>query len=81
MKVLEERRLRVSENRMLRRIFEPTWDEMTREWRQLHKEELTDLYSSPNTIRVIKSRKMRWAVHVARMEEGERCIQGFGGKK
>jgi hypothetical protein len=54
MKVMEERRLRVFENRMLRRIFEPTRDEITREWRQLHTEELTDLHSSPNSIRVMK---------------------------
>jgi hypothetical protein len=80
MKVMEERRLRVFENRMLRRIFGPTRDEITREWRQLHNEELTDLHSSSNIIRVIKSRKMRWAGHVARMEEGERCIQNFGGQ-
>ena len=53
---------------------------LTEEWRKLHNEELNDLYSSPNTIRVIKSRKMRWAEHVARMREEERCLQGFGGK-
>jgi len=80
MKVMEKRRLRVFENRMLRRIFEHTRNEITREWRQLHNEELTDLYSSPNIIQVIKSRKTRWAGHVARMEKGERCIQGFGGE-
>ena len=65
----DERRLRVFENRVLRGIFGPTRDEMTGEWRKLHNEELNDLYCSPNFIRVIKSRKIRWAKHVARMGE------------
>jgi len=74
----EEIRLKVYENRMLRRIFGPKWDEVTREWRKLHNKELNYLYSSPNNFRVIKSR-MRWARHVARMGT-ERRIQGFGGE-
>jgi len=65
----EERRLRVFENRVLRRIFGPKRDEVTREWRKLHNDELNHLYSSPNSVRVIKSRIMRWAGYVARMGE------------
>jgi hypothetical protein len=57
----EERRLRVFENRMLRRIFGPKRDEVTWALRKLHNEELNDMYSSPNIVRVIKSRRMRWA--------------------
>jgi hypothetical protein len=57
----------VFENRVLRRIFGPKRDEVTGEWRKLHNEELRDLYSSPSIIRIIKSRRMRWARHVARM--------------
>jgi hypothetical protein len=55
----EERRMSVFENRVLWRIFGPTMDEVTREWRKLHNEELNDLYSSPNIVRVIKSKIMR----------------------
>jgi hypothetical protein len=65
----EERRLRVFENRVLRRIFGPKRDEVTRGWRKLLNEELHGLYSSPGTVRVIKARRMRWAGHVARMGE------------
>ena len=61
----EERKLRVFENRVLRRIFGTRRDEVTGEWRRLHNEELNDLYSSPNIVRVIKSIRMRWAWHVA----------------
>ena len=68
--VREEHRLRVFENRVLRRIFGPKRDGVTGECRKLHNEELNDLYSSPNIVRVIKSRIMRWVGHVARMEEG-----------
>jgi hypothetical protein len=59
----------VLENRVLRRIFGPKRDEATGEWRRQHNEEVNDLYSSPNIIRVIKSRRMRWTGHVARMGE------------
>jgi hypothetical protein len=65
----EERRLRVFENRVLRRIFGPKRDEVTGEWRKLHNEELNGLYSLLNIVRVIKSRILRWAGHVARMGE------------
>jgi len=65
----EERRLRVFENKVLRNIFGPRRDEVMWEWRRLHNEEVNDLYSSPNIVRVIKSRRMRWAGHVACMGE------------
>jgi hypothetical protein len=65
----EEHRLRVFENRVLRRIFGPKRDEVTGGWRKLHNEELHGLYSSPSIVRVIKARRMRWAGHVAHMGE------------
>jgi len=71
----EERKLRVFENMVLRRIFGPRRDEVIGELRRLHSEELNDLYSSPNIVRVIKSRRMRCAGHVARMGE-ERGLYG-----
>ena len=73
----EERKLRVFENMVLRRIFGPRRDEVTGEWRRLHNEELKDLYSSPSIVRVIKWRRMRWAGHVARMVE-ERGVSRSG---
>jgi hypothetical protein len=77
----EEHRLRVFENRVLRGMFGHEGREaMEGDWRKLHDEELHDLYSSPNIIQLIKSRKMRWAEHVARTEEEEQLMQGFGGE-
>jgi hypothetical protein len=66
----EESRLRVFENRVLRKVFGPRRDEVTGDWRKLHTEELNGLYSLPNIVRVVKSRRMRWVGHVARMGEG-----------
>jgi hypothetical protein len=74
----EELRLRLFENRVLRRMFGTNRDEITGEWRKLHNEELHILCSSPNIIRQIKSKRTRWAGHVARV--GEECVQGFDGK-
>jgi hypothetical protein len=74
----EEYRLRVFENRVLRRIFGPKRDVVTGDWRKLHKEELHNLYSSPN--RMIKSRRMRWAGHVARMGEKRNAYRILVGK-
>jgi len=65
----EERRLRVYENKVVRRILGRRREEVTGEWKKLHNEELHDLYSAPSIVRVIKSRIMRWAGHVARMGE------------
>jgi hypothetical protein len=65
----EERRLRVFENRVLRRVFRPTRAEVTGEWRKLHNEELNDQYSLPSIVRVVKSRRMSWAGRAARMGE------------
>ena len=72
----EEGRPKLLANRVLRRIFGPKRDEVTREWRKLHNEELNDLYFSPNIFLVIKSRRMGWAVHVARMWRRE-AYRGF----
>jgi hypothetical protein len=76
----EEHRLRVSENRVLRRIFGPKRDEVTGEWRKLHIEELHNLYSSPDIFRQIKSRRMRWAGHAARMGEERKLYKVLVGK-
>ena len=75
-----ERRLKVFENGALRRIFEPKMGEVTGEWRKLHNEELNDLCSSPNIVRVIKSRRMTWAGHVARMGESRGVYRDLVGK-
>jgi hypothetical protein len=74
-----EHRLRVFENRVPRRIFGSRRDEVTREWRKLHNEELNGLYSLPKFVRVIKSRRMRWAGHVAGMGRGEVCTVFWWG--
>jgi len=76
----EERKLRVFENMVLRRIFGPMRDEVTGEWRILLNEP-NDLYSSPNIVRVIKSRRMRWAGHVARIGEERGCIGSWWGNR
>ena len=73
-------RLRVFENRVLRRVFGPKRDEVTREWRKLHNEELRDLYSLPNIVRVVKSRRMKWAGYVTRMGEGRGVLRVLVGK-
>jgi len=75
----EERRLRVFENRVFRRLFGPKRDDVTGEWRKLHNEELNDLYS-PSIVRVIKSRRMRWVGHVARMGERRGVYRVLVGK-
>jgi hypothetical protein len=66
---------------VLRRIFGPKRDEVTGEWRKLHNEELRDLYSSPSVIRIIKSRRMRWAGHIARMGEKRNAYRLLVGKR
>jgi len=76
----EERRLRVFENRMLRRILGPEGDEVTGKWRKLHNEELNDLYCSPNIVRVIISKRIRWAGLIARMEEKRGVYRVLVGK-
>jgi len=76
----EERKLRVFENMVLRRIFGPRRDEVTGEWRRVHNEELNNLYSSPNIVQVIKSRRMRWAGHVVHMGEERGVYRVLVGK-
>jgi hypothetical protein len=80
LKFREEHRLRVFENRVLRRIFGPKRDEVTGEWGKLHSGKLHNLYSSPDIIRQTKSRRMWWAGHVARMEEGRNVYRVLVGK-
>jgi hypothetical protein len=70
----EEHRLRVFENKVLRRIFGPKRDEVTGVWRKLHNEGLRHLYSSPSIMRIIKSRTMRWAGHVALIGGKKKCV-------
>jgi hypothetical protein len=70
----------VFENRVLRRVFGPKRGEVIREWRKLHNEERNDLYSSPNIVRMIKSKGMRWAGECSTYNGKERFIQGFGGE-
>jgi hypothetical protein len=74
----EEHRLRILENRVLRRIFGPKRNNVTGEWRKLHNEDLNDLYCSPNIVWVVKSKRMRWAGYVACMWKN-RFIRGFCG--
>jgi len=76
----KERRLRVFENRVLRRVFGSKRDEVTGEWRKIHNEVLRDFYSLPNIVRVVKSRRMRWAGHVARIGEGRGVHRVLVGK-
>jgi hypothetical protein len=76
----EKHRLRVFENRALRRIFQPKGDEVTREWRKLHNEGLNDLYCPPNIVRVFRLRRMRWAGHVACMGESRGAYRVVVGK-
>ena len=76
----EEGKLRVFENMVLRRIFGPRRDEVMDEWRRLHNEELNDLYSSPNIVWVITSRRMRWVGHVVRMGEERKVFRVLVGK-
>ena len=76
----EERRLRVFENRVMRRVFGSQRVKVTGEWRKLHNEELNDLYCSPNIVRMIKSRRKRWAGHVARMGERRGVYRVLVGK-
>jgi len=77
----EERKLTVFENIVLRRIFGPRRDEVKGEWRRWHNEELNVLYSSPNIVRVIKSRRIRWAGHMVRMCEERGCIGSWLGNR
>ena len=81
MTLREERKLRVFENKVLRRIFGPRRDEVTGDWTRLHNEQLNDLYSSHNIVLVIKWRRMRWAGHVAHMVEERGVYRVLVGKE
>jgi hypothetical protein len=76
----EEHRLGVNENRVLTRIFGLKRDEVTGDWRKLHNEELHDLYSSPSIVRIMKTRRMRWAGHLARMRKKRNAYTLLVGK-
>jgi hypothetical protein len=76
----EERRLRLSENRVLRRVFGPKRDKVKGEWRKLHNEELSDVYPLPNILGVVKSGRMRWAGHVVLMREERGVYRALVGK-
>ena len=78
--VADEQKLRVFENKILRKIYGPKRDEMTGEWRRLHNEELHGLYDSPDVVKIMKSRRLRWAGHVARMGEKRRLYSTLVGK-
>jgi hypothetical protein len=80
LKLRKEHRLRVFENKVLRRIFGPKRDEVTGEWRKLHNEKLYDLFSSTSIIKVVKSRRMRWLGHVARMRKKRNAYRLLVGK-
>ena len=79
--LMEERKLRVFENMVLRRISGTKRDKVMGEWRRLHNEEINDLYSSPNIVWVIKLRRIRWAGHVAHMGEERGCIGSWWGNR
>ena len=76
----EEHRLRVFENKLLKKIFGAKKDEITGEWRKLHNAELHASYSSPNIIRSLRSRRLRWAGHVARMDQSRNALRVLVGK-
>jgi len=76
----DEHKLRVFENKILRKIYGPKRDEMTGEWRRLHNDELYGLYDSPNVVKIMKSRRLRWADHVSRMEKKGRLYSILVGR-